>query len=160
MPDIGWQELFIIALVTIIVVGPKEIPNVLRTLSRWVRKIKGLARDFQNSIDDLAREAELDDIRKELDAARDFDFEREFEETVDPTGEIQNSIHDLEETMATPPDPVETPGSIETAADIVEGDDSPQDAPQVAPQDSPQVAPQDADNAQPGGPRASGAAGA
>ena len=76
MPDIGWQELFLIALVTIIVVGPKEIPRVLRTASSWMRKIRDMARDFQSGIDDLAREAELDDFRKELASAKDFDVKR------------------------------------------------------------------------------------
>ena len=66
MPDIGWQELFLIALVTILVVGPKEIPRVLRTVSLWAQKIRGMAREFQSGIDDLAREADLDDFRKEL----------------------------------------------------------------------------------------------
>ena len=64
MPDIGWQELFLIALVTILVVGPKEIPRVLRTVSLWVRKIRSMARDFQSGIDDLAREADLDEVSR------------------------------------------------------------------------------------------------
>ena len=57
MLDVGWQELFLIAVITIIVVGPKEIPRVLRTVTLWVRKVKDMAREFQTSIDDIAREA-------------------------------------------------------------------------------------------------------
>jgi sec-independent protein translocase protein TatB len=101
MPDIGWQELFLIALVTIIVVGPKEIPRVLRTVSLWMRKIRSMARDFQNGIDDLAREADLDDFRKELAAAKDFDVERNIEEMIDPTGEYAKSIREIEESVET-----------------------------------------------------------
>ena len=99
MPDIGWQELFLIALVTILVVGPKEIPRVLRTVSLWVRKIKDMARDFQNGIDDLAREADLDDIRKELAEAKDFDIQRNIEDMIDPTGEYARSMQDAEESV-------------------------------------------------------------
>ena len=95
MFDIGWSELLVIAGVTLIVVGPKEIPRVLRTVTLWVRKIKDLAREFQSSIDDIAREAELDDIKKQLTEVQDFDIERELEEAVDPGGEIANSIRDL-----------------------------------------------------------------
>src|SRR3546814_18904782 len=95
MFDIGWQELFVIAVVTVIVIGPKELPRVLRSVSLWVRKIKDMARDFQDGIQELAREAELDDIRKEIEAGK-FEIDKEIEaskrdidvhpeNTVDPT---------------------------------------------------------------------------
>ena len=99
MLDVGWQELFLIAVITIIVVGPKEIPRVLRTVTVWIRKVKDMAREFQSSIDDIAREAELDDIKKQLAAAQDFDIEREIEQTIDPTGEMINSIHGIAEPV-------------------------------------------------------------
>lgn len=99
MLDIGWQELFVIAVITIIVVGPKEIPRVLRTVTLWLRKIKDMARDFQSSIDDIAREAELDDIKKQLAAAEDFDIEQEVQKTIDPTGEMTNTIQDMAEPI-------------------------------------------------------------
>ena len=117
MPDIGWQELFLIALVTIIVVGPKEIPRVLRTVSFWVRKIKGMAREFQSGIDDLAREADLDDFRKELAEAKDFDTGRNIEDMIDPTGEYAKSIQDLE-------DSVESSLEEEPLDDFEDGDDA------------------------------------
>ena len=99
MLDVGWQELFLIAVITIIVVGPKEIPRVLRTVTVWIRKVKDMAREFQSSIDDIAREAELDDIKKQLAEAQDFDIEREIEQTIDPTGEMIKSIHGIAEPV-------------------------------------------------------------
>ncbi len=99
MLDVGWQELFVIAVITIIVVGPKEIPRVLRTVTLWIRKIKDMAREFQSSIDDIAREAELDDIKKQLSEAKDFDIEHELENAIDPTGEVTKTIHDLKEPL-------------------------------------------------------------
>ena len=99
MLDVGWQELFLIAVITIIVVGPKEIPRVLRTVTVWIRKVKDMAREFQSSIDDIAREAELDDIKKQLAEAQDFDIEREIEQTIDPTGDMINSIHGIAEPV-------------------------------------------------------------
>jgi sec-independent protein translocase protein TatB len=113
MLDIGWQELFVIAVVTIVVVGPKDIPRVLRTVTLWVRKIKGMAREFQTSIEDLAREAELDDIKKELEKAKDFDLQRDIEDAIDPTGEFENSVRDLGKTMDTPADRL--PGSAQAS---------------------------------------------
>lgn len=118
MFDIGWSELLVIAGVTLIVVGPKEIPRVLRTVTLWVRKIKDLAREFQSSIDDIAREAELDDIKKQLAEVQDFDIERELEGAVDPDGEVANSIRDLAQ-------PVDEAKSLtEDAAKSVEADEA------------------------------------
>ena len=98
MFDIGWQELFLVAVITILVVGPKELPRVLKTVVAGVRKVRGLANDFQRGIDELARETELDDIRKDLEKAADIDLERELEETIDPTGNLTNTMHELEST--------------------------------------------------------------
>jgi sec-independent protein translocase protein TatB len=100
MFDIGWQELFLVAVITILVVGPKELPRVLKTVVAGVRKVRGLANDFQRGIDELARETELDDIRKNLESAVDVDLERELEETIDPTGDITNTMHELENELA------------------------------------------------------------
>ncbi len=96
MFDIGWQELFLIGLVTILVVGPKEIPRVLRTVVAAVRKVRGLANDFQRGIDELARETELDEIRRDLEKSATLDLERELEETIDPKGEMSETVKELQ----------------------------------------------------------------
>lgn len=67
MFDIGWQELFVIGILALIVVGPKDLPRVIRTISGMIRKAKGMAREFQSGLDEVIREAELDDMRKELE---------------------------------------------------------------------------------------------
>jgi len=95
MLDVGWQELFIIAVITIIVVGPREIPTVLRTVLSWVRRIKEMAREFQTGIDDIARESELSEIRRELEDTVNVDLEKEFENSIDPDGEISSDLYDL-----------------------------------------------------------------
>ena len=63
MFDIGWPEIFVVAVVTLVVVGPKEIPHVLRNVMRWVKKARSLAREFQSGVDDMVREAELDKLK-------------------------------------------------------------------------------------------------
>jgi len=100
MFDIGWQELFLIGLVTILVVGPKEIPRVLRTVVAAVRKVRGLANDFQRGMDELARETELDEIRRDLEKSATLDLEREFEETIDPTGEMSETVKELQAELS------------------------------------------------------------
>ena len=109
MFDIGWQELFLVAVITILVVGPKELPRVLKTVVAGVRKVRGLANDFQRGIDELARETELNDIRKDLEKAADIDLERELEETIGPTGDLTNRMHELESELESTGVEVESP---------------------------------------------------
>lgn len=122
MFDIGWQELFLVALITIIVVGPKELPRVLRTVTLWIRKVRSMAREFQDGIDDLAREADLEDLRKDIEKGAGVDFGDEIERTIDPSGEMKEAIEEiggaLEDTKDTINDPKiaadNKPSSIET----------------------------------------------
>ena len=100
MFDIGWQELFLIGLVTILVVGPKEIPRVLRTVVGAVRKVRGLANDFQRGIDELARETELDDIRRDLEKNAALDIEKELGKSIDPTGGMSESVKELQARLS------------------------------------------------------------
>lgn len=71
MFDIGWSELLIIAAVAIIFVGPKDLPRMMRTIGRYVTKVRSMAREFQSSFEDLARETELEELRKEVTGIRD-----------------------------------------------------------------------------------------
>ena len=66
MLDLGWQELFFITLVAIIVVVPKDLPMLVRSISRWIFKARRLAQDFQGSLEIVAREAEIDGLKKDM----------------------------------------------------------------------------------------------
>ena len=66
MLDIGWAELFLIAVLMLIRVGPKELPSMVRSVAGIVRKIRGLAVEFRSNLQDLADIADLDDIKKEI----------------------------------------------------------------------------------------------
>jgi len=66
MFDLGWPELMLIMLVALIVIGPKELPNAIRTVMGVVRKLRATAREFQSGIDDLARESGLDEMKRDL----------------------------------------------------------------------------------------------
>ena len=111
MFDISWHELFLVALVTVIVVGPKEIPRVLKTVTGAMRKIRGMARDFQNSIDELAREAELDDLKKSVQGAGSLDLSKEVENVIDPGGSTEASIKELKTAVETGPSEGEGDGA-------------------------------------------------
>ncbi|MEQ1753615.1 MAG: Sec-independent protein translocase protein TatB [Micropepsaceae bacterium] len=66
MFDIGWDELLVIAIVALVVIGPKDLPQAFRIAGRWMAKARALARDFQSHIDDLMRESELDELKREF----------------------------------------------------------------------------------------------
>ncbi len=64
MFDISWQELALIAIVALLVIPPKDLPRAMATAGKWMRYAKSMMRDVQNGIDELAREAELAELRK------------------------------------------------------------------------------------------------
>ncbi|WP_425404731.1 Sec-independent protein translocase protein TatB [Hwanghaeella sp.] len=88
MFDLGWSELLMIAVITVIVVGPRELPRVLRTVMQGMKKLRSIAGEFQSSIDEMAREADLHDLKKKLEDTSKSDWEKEITDTVDPTGEV------------------------------------------------------------------------
>ena len=90
--DIGWSELLLIGVVALVFIGPKDLPRALRVAGYWFRKAQNLSREFQSSVDQMIREAELDEMREQLKKATEFDVEKEFHKTVDPTGELSKSI--------------------------------------------------------------------
>ena len=103
MFDIGWQELFILAVLAIIVIGPKDLPGAIRTITKWIRKARSMARDLQDGLDDVVREADLEDLKKELDSPGGLDIAKKIENAVDPTGELTKDMDldkDLQEEMS------------------------------------------------------------
>jgi sec-independent protein translocase protein TatB len=92
MFDIGWQELLVIGVVALIVIGPKDMPAAIRAVTRWASKARALAREFQQGIDEVVREAELQDVKKKLEDVQTFDLQGEIAKTVDPTGEVAKNL--------------------------------------------------------------------
>lgn len=86
MLDIGWSEMAIVALIALIVVGPKDLPKALRTVRAWIAKLRGMAREFQSGVDDLVREADLQDVRKEVESIARDEFSDDPIDAFDPTG--------------------------------------------------------------------------
>src|SRR5262249_13856303 len=67
MFDIGWSELLVIAVVALVVIGPKELPGVLRSVGQWAGKIRRMAAEFQGQFQEAMREAEMADLKKHAD---------------------------------------------------------------------------------------------
>ena len=92
MFDIGWSEMAIIMLLALIIIGPKDLPRVARTIGQWVRKGRMLAREFQTSLEDMAKEAELDDVKKEIEKVGKTDLKSAVENTIDPGGDLKKAF--------------------------------------------------------------------
>lgn len=73
MFDIGWPELLLVMVVALVVIGPKDLPAAIRTVTSILRKMRGMAAEFQSGLDDIAREAGVDDVKRSLDDVVSYD---------------------------------------------------------------------------------------
>jgi sec-independent protein translocase protein TatB len=92
MFDFAWSELMVIGAVALVVIGPKDLPKALKTAGILLRRARGMAREFQNSIDDMIREADLDDVRKTVQDATRFDLDKTIHGTIDPGGVLKQPL--------------------------------------------------------------------
>jgi sec-independent protein translocase protein TatB len=70
LPSLGFNEILILGVLALLVVGPKDLPLLFRKLGRWTAKLRGMAQEFRTGFDELARQAELDELKREVDALR------------------------------------------------------------------------------------------
>lgn len=125
MFDIGWSEMAVIALIALIVIGPKELPQAMRAASKWVRKARALAREFQSGVDDMIREADLEDARKAVESSRSFNIDKALEETVDPTGSVRDEAQDLDRAARATGKDTDSDASPPSGNGVAEADDGP-----------------------------------
>ena len=100
LPDFGWTELLVISIVLIVVIGPKDLPKVLRGFGRTMTSVRRMAGDFRKQFDDALREAELDDVRRLADDVRSLDPRRQIKDALDPLAEAGREINaDMKKAM-------------------------------------------------------------
>ena len=106
MFDISWTEFLLIGIVALIVIGPKELPAVMRSLGQWTRKIRSMAADFQNQFHEAMREAEMADLKKQVDDVasdiKSYDPLKGVRADVEGIGKDLNK--DLDESVKKTPD--------------------------------------------------------
>jgi sec-independent protein translocase protein TatB len=103
MFDIGWTEMALIAVVAVIVIGPKELPKVMRELGTWVARARGMSRVFMDQLEEMSRQSGIDEVRKEAEALRRLNPAREIEKTIDPEGVIARQAAELGQIGALEP---------------------------------------------------------
>ncbi len=116
MFDISWTEFLLIGVIALIVIGPKELPGVMRTLGQYTRKIRSMAADFQNQFQEAMREAEMADLKKQVDdVAADI-------KNYDPLKDVREDIQSIGKDIEQSPDPAAEPKAVpqEVAQEPVE----------------------------------------
>ena len=85
MFDIAWTELLVIIVVALVVVGPKDLPRLMRTAGQWAGRARAMADQFRRSFDDIARQSELDELRSEVNRLQTS--------VIDPKAEIESAMY-------------------------------------------------------------------
>lgn len=131
LPGLGFSEVLVLGVIALLVVGPKDLPLMLRKLGRQMARLRGLAAEFRTGFDELARQAELDELKREVEALRRgqvfTDIEMEAMRTLEPL----------------PPRSDETVPPTELVSNIglMDGDPQTPESPPPAPPESPQPPP-------------------
>jgi sec-independent protein translocase protein TatB len=96
MFDIGWGELLLIGIVALVAIGPKELPTVLRTLGQWMGKLRRMASEFQNQFQEAMREAEMADLKKQVD---EMTSQAQSYANFDPVGEVRREFESAQQQI-------------------------------------------------------------
>ena len=70
LPGLSFEHIIILGVIALVVVGPKDLPLLLRKMGQWTARLRGMAQEFRTGFDELARQAELDELKKEVEALR------------------------------------------------------------------------------------------
>lgn len=90
MFGIDSPELLVIAIVALVVIGPKELPSLLRSWGKWMAQMRGMAAEFRGHVDEMVRQSELDDVKKQLESGSSgLDLQ-----ALDPTKQIKSAIQE------------------------------------------------------------------
>ncbi|MBX6742683.1 MAG: twin-arginine translocase subunit TatB, partial [Acetobacteraceae bacterium] len=117
MFDLAWSELALIGVVALVVIGPKDLPNAVRGLARGIQKLRRMASEFQQHADELVKEANLQEVRQQINEIRNFNFREEIERAVDSDGTIRKTFtEDPLRTDYGPPPPSAPPVSTTAPA--------------------------------------------
>jgi len=115
MFDVGWSELLVVGIVALVVVGPKELPVLLRTVGKYVGMIRRQAGEFRAQFDEAMREAELDQLKKDVTALKN-DAESTFRDTERAVSSEFDAAHNALNTASSQASPALGTGAAAAAA--------------------------------------------
>jgi sec-independent protein translocase protein TatB len=92
MLEVGWSELLVIAIILIVVVGPKDLPGMMRTFGKMMARVRTMANEFRGQFDEAMREAELDDVRKGLSEVNKYNPANSLRDAINPIRQLGQDI--------------------------------------------------------------------
>src|SRR3569832_895300 len=121
--DLSWSHILLLLVVALVVVGPKDLPRLMREVGRWAGKARAMADQFRKSFDEMARQSELDELRREIDELR----------AIRPIADVQRHVSDAilpPDLMSQPPmaddvPPAPEPAPETTPEQVPEGEKTP-----------------------------------
>jgi sec-independent protein translocase protein TatB len=117
MLDLGWPEMLVIAIVLIVIVGPKDLPKMLRAFGRTTSKVRAMAGEFRKQFDDALKEAELDEFKNLANDARKLNPAAELKKAMSPMEKAARDVKSgLDQAMNPAPRPSTDTASEETTA--------------------------------------------
>ncbi|WP_285295484.1 Sec-independent protein translocase protein TatB [Aureimonas altamirensis] len=121
MFEVGWLELLVIAVVLIVVVGPKDLPGMLRTFGRVTTQLRRMAGDFRKQFDDALREAEMEDVRKAASDLKKLDPRNDIRKAMNPMKSVGDEIRSSLKAATQAPQP-KVPSADEGARPMDDAD--------------------------------------
>jgi sec-independent protein translocase protein TatB len=121
LPSLGINEMVVLGVLALVVIGPKDLPLLLRKLGRWMAKLRGMAQEFRTGFDELARQAELDELKREVEALRRTTSIKEIGREISkplPTIEDYAAVKSVQTHPPAPPLPVEAPAAEDAPAEV------------------------------------------
>lgn len=103
MFDFAWSEIALIGVVALIAIGPKDMPAAIKAIAGVVKKARRMAGEFQTHVDEMMREADLHEVREQINEIRNFDIRGEVEKAVDADGSLRATLAN------NPLEPISTP---------------------------------------------------
>ena len=102
MFDIGGWEFLLVAVIAIVVIGPKDLPGTIRTVTGWIRRARQLASEFQSGLDDIAQEADISSVKDDIQSGLGLDdiadagntIRNNIEDSIDPGGEFRDAFNE------------------------------------------------------------------
>jgi sec-independent protein translocase protein TatB len=94
MFDFAWSEIALIGVVALVAIGPKDMPVAIRAVATMVKKARRLAAELHTHVDDMIREADLQDVRDQFNSIRRLDLRDEVERRIDPDGAVRRTLRD------------------------------------------------------------------
>lgn len=129
MFDIGGPELIVVAIIAIIIIGPKELPGAIRAVTAVIRKARGLAAEFRSGLDEMVRETELDQVKQTIEEGLDPEEWKnsiggDLKDTLDPDGDFEDAF-DFDDDWYGPdeePEEASAEQDDEEASDLIDHD--------------------------------------